>query len=459
MLLFLSINVGLKEIFAHKIRSFLMMTGIILGVVSLVVTFAIVDGSIRATEERLIMHGGVERVSVIKQDVPTGKEELKDLSPGITIEDAKIIQTECPHVVAVSPEVSLGMPSVQYLNKTVRAGVTGVTEPYLMVNYANQWKIGAGRFISDLDLETDAMVCVIGESVWAELEQPDDESPLDNTIKINDQPFKIIGVIPIPESETERKRRESGKMQTRLEREQKRRSGLASYLSRFKSKKAISRYYGENLVVLIPLTTMQSLFKSASRDLGYNQKGPDPALSALNFKVKNVSVLADTIDKARAALLKTHRGVEDFGFNTRENWYSFMKPALTVKFIKGAIMAGISMVVGGIGIANIMLASIAERIREIGIRMAVGARRRDIFWQILVESCALAVIGGILGIGASFGAIRLFEQYGQFDYALIVTLDRMAIAVGASALTGLLSGFYPALRAAHLKPLEALRFE
>ncbi|MDD2708426.1 MAG: ABC transporter permease [Verrucomicrobiae bacterium] len=454
-----TVQIGFQEIVSHKFRSFLTMFGIVLGVASLISMLTTMEGMTRSYREMLTMHGGVERVSIINQDVPVGKEELKDLSPGRTMEDVAVIKENCSLVNEVSPEVQLENPSIQYLNKFARIQVSGVTEPYLRVNTSGLWQINQGRFISDMDLEENAMVCVIGEAVWSELEQSENESPVGQTIKINDQPFHVIGVVPIPETEWERKNRESGKIQTVVEREKKRRGWGSKFVGKTMLKKSTPWAYRNNQIVLIPLTTMQSLFKSASMDIGYNQKGSDPKLSSLNVTVKDPERLNEALEQIRLTLLKTHRGVEDFGFQTQEQFKEHIDEMILAECVGDGFIVAISMVVGAIGIANIMMASTSQRVREIGIRLAVGARSRDIFGQVLVESCILAILGAIVGVAASYIVISSLQKMGQFNYDLIIRWQHMAIGIGFSALAGFLAGFYPALRASRLNPIESLRFD
>ena len=154
-----------------------------------------------------------------------------------------------------------------------------------------------------------------------------------------------------------------------------------------------------------------------------------------------------------------HRGIEDFNFRTQEDWAEQINVFIQNARLSGGLIAGISLLVGGIGIMNIMLASISERIREIGIRKAVGAGALDIFVQIVVESTVIAVIGGIAGVGTSYGLIQLIIAFTPTDNAPIVTLSSMLIAFGASAVIGVLAGLFPALKAARMNVIQSLRYD
>lgn len=455
MNLILSIGVGLREILAHKFRSFLTMFGIILGVASLVSMFATVEGMTRGMREYLQRSGGIERISVIDQDVPVGQEDLKDMSPGRTMKDVEAIRRDCPLVGDISPEVELGGPALQIANKTTRGRVQGVMPSFLEVN---RFGVERGRFITDLDLDRSSMVCVIGWPAWEQLEQSRDDNPVGRTLKINDVPFQIVGVFRDFETEYERRMRESGKLAAQQLRAQERRSSATG-----KGRGPMNRRWNystwKNNVVVIPLSTMQATFKSASLVLAGDNRGPDPKLNGLNVQAKDPLRLSETVDQIKAAMLKSHRGVEDFGFNTQEEWAENIETTVKATRLSGAIIAGISLLVGGIGIANIMLASISERVREIGIRMAVGAKRRDIFLQILVESTVLGFLGGTLGIAASFGVVEIIKRVAELGNEPVIPLYALAVSFFFAVLTGILAGIYPALKASRLDPIQALRYE
>jgi putative ABC transport system permease protein len=449
----LSIQVGLREILAHKFRSFLTMFGIILGVASLIAMFATIEGTTRGMREHLMASGGVERFSVIVQDVPLGQEDLKLLSPGRTMEDVKAIRADCPLIMDVSPEVNLSEPAVQLQNKSIRPRqIVGGTSSLLNVD---NFDIEEGRFISDLDQESYTHVCIIGWPIWDNLGQSRSVNPIGTTIKINDIPFQIIGVFRDYESAFERKLRESGKKEARQKRAEQRRSRVRT------PKGGKSSRYAEfrNNLIVIPLSTMQATFKSASLDLGNGMRGPEIRLSALNVKAKDAEDLNLAVEQVRQVLLKVHRGVEDFGFETREDWAEDIESNVQATRRNGVIMSSISLLIGGIGIANIMLASITERVREIGIRMAVGARRIDIFSQILIESSVLGFLGGLIGLMAAFGLLELLNSVADLAYEPIVEGSSLVVSLGFSLLTGILAGIYPAIKASQLHPIQALRYE
>jgi putative ABC transport system permease protein len=157
--------------------------------------------------------------------------------------------------------------------------------------------------------------------------------------------------------------------------------------------------------------------------------------------------------------MSTHKGIEDFTFRTQEDWADQINLFIHNARLSGGLIAGISLLVGGIGIMNIMLASISERVREIGIRKSVGAATVDIFIQILVESVVIAILGGLAGLATSVGLVHMLESFSPTENAPIITGSAMAVAFGFSVLVGILAGIFPALKAARLNPIQALRYE
>jgi putative ABC transport system permease protein len=182
-------------------------------------------------------------------------------------------------------------------------------------------------------------------------------------------------------------------------------------------------------------------------------------LETLTVRVGDLDYFHPALDQVRAVLDINHRGVDDFDLETRQDWFDRMESSVRATRLSGGLISAISLVVGGIGIMNIMLASISERVREIGIRLAIGARQRDIFWQILIESILVSLLGGLLGILASLGLIEILKTISPDQNVPVLTPDAILLAVGFAIAAGLLSGLYPAAKASGIDPITALRYE
>ena len=237
-----------------------------------------------------------------------------------------------------------------------------------------------------------------------------------------------------------------------MEARQKQRGGV----SRGRQSGRWDPFRSKNESVLIPLTTMFHEFKSGQFP---EDSVESVRLETLSLRVADLGLFRETLDQVRRALDITHRGVDDYDLETREEWFDRMESSIAATRLSGGLIAVISLVVGGIGITNIMLASITERVREIGIRLAVGAKGRDIFFQILVESISVAFIGGVIGIAAGALLIQVLIVVAPSENLPVMTMTSVVISVVFAILAGIVSGIYPALRASRLDPIEALRYE
>jgi putative ABC transport system permease protein len=446
-----SLAIGLREILAHKFRSFLTMAGVILGVASLLTTFALIEGLAKSNREMLNSMGGVERVNVINQEVPARQIHLADTSPGRTVMDAEVIREQCNLVSAVAPIYEVGA-MLRRDGNDFRNSVRGVWPDHVAVNNHN---VVFGRNLCQLDLDEARHVCVIGRKVIQELwpEQPE-SNPLGQTILVNDRPFRVVGILEYYESDDTKRARAEGRPAPK---------------SKFGGR--WSPYDRKNMTFLVPFTTMFYDFKSAGGSPSggsttgsanvantnlADDPGPNYKIDELAFQVSDPNDMQPALDQVRLALLHSHRGVEDFTFDTRQEWSDSINESTKQIRLVGGLISSIALIVGGIGITNIMLASITERIREIGVRRAVGAKSRHIFTQIVVESTVVAILGGLLGTVAAMGLMKVVESFSDSKPILNVTAALLSFA-SATAI-GIVSGLYPAWRASRIEPIEALRY-
>jgi putative ABC transport system permease protein len=450
-----AIAVGLKEIWAHKFRSLLTMLGIILGVSSLVAMSALVKGMENGMREALIAIGGLEKVRIEQQDIPTEQQHLADQAVGLTVHDLYALKASAPLVTQVAPEMRARNLRVTKGAKTTEwANLVGTWPTALDLN---QHVIEHGRMFNEIDEESARNVCVIGTNIRDQLFGDEEEFgrppiiPIGQTISIGGEPFVVIGMFQRYESETERKRREFEKTQPKTEQSGPARS--RGWGGRGRGGDFVFRM--KNSTIYMPLNTMYLKFKSA---VGTNSI-PDPKLDVINVRIDSIDTLEPSLQQARNVLMHTHKGIEDFSFMTQENWSENITTAINNARLSGGIIAIISLLVGGIGIMNIMLASITERIREIGIRKAIGASNANIFIQILVESTVIALLGGIAGLATSYGLVEILGAISPVDNTPEITPMAMMVAFSFSAVVGVLAGIIPAVKAAKLDPIQALRYE
>ena len=454
-----AIIVGLKEIAANKFRSALTMLGIILGVSSLVAMFAMTQGLENGLREALVAVGGLQKIQVEAQSVPTEQRHLRDFATGVTLRDVYALQASASEVDVVSPEMRLDSSPVLSANgRTYRTFMTSGVWPVQVELMEHQ--VEHGRMFTEADDSDARNVCVIGTGIRDELfGRPEDTGnpviPLGQTMNINGVPFTIIGMFEHYESEMDRKVRLAREAEAAAARAVGPQSGAKRDRGwRGGGRQGNFAFWIKNNTVYLPLNTMWMKMKSGQTN------GPaEPRLSNMEIRIRDVEQMDRALTQVRNVLLVNHRGIEDFAFRTQEDWADQIQSSVRNARLSGGLIAGISLFVGGIGIMNIMLASISERIREIGIRKAVGAAGFDIFTQIVVESVTVAVVGGLLGLLCSRLVVWLISQVTPTDNEPVITLGAMAFAFAFSFLVGVLAGLFPAFKAARMSVIQALRYD
>lgn len=396
-----SFNVSFEAIKLNKVRSGLTMLGVIIGVMAVILLISIGEGARRYIYEEL---GSLGTNLLI---VAPGKTATKGgFHPPVAgtvrklvYDDALALRKRATYLTDAVP-IMFATGKIKYFNLSRDTSIVGCTEEYFRVRNLN---IEIGTFISSIDVDAKRKVIVLGKTVKRELFG--DANPLGKMVTLNDARYRVIGIM---------------------------------------EKKGVALGFDIDDIVFIPTTSAQELFDTDS-------------LFQIITKVGRAEDIGKAEEQIKEILIKKHNNKEDFTLVSQDEMISVMGKVLNIMTgVLGGI-AGISLLVGGIGIMNIMLVSVKERTREIGLRKAVGAKKRDILLQFLIEAISLSLTGGLIGIGFGIGIALLIPRFTFLP--TMVSLWSVMIAFLFSAAVGIFFGVYPARKAATLDPIQALRYE
>ena len=402
------LHASLRSLRANKMRSALTALGIIIGVAAVVAMFAIGTGASQSVQDQITSMGS-NLLVVRSGSVTTGGARMGfGSSPSLTFADADAIVKECPAVGKAAPTASGGVQIV-YGNSNWSTRAEGTTPPMLDIR---NWTIASGRSFNTSEVRSAAKVCVLGQTIVDNLFGTED--PIGKVVRVKKIPMVVVGVL--------------GK----------------------KGTNAMGQDQDDTLI--IPVTTAQK------RVFGSRFQGK---VSSILVQAADSKSIQAAISQIEALLAERHRirNPEEKDFtvmNLAELMEAAAESTRTLSFLLAAV-ASISLLVGGIGIMNIMLVSVTERTREIGIRMAVGARKSDILLQFLTEAIILSLLGGLTGIALGALISVLISKFA--GWATVISTFSIALAFGFSALVGIFFGYYPASKAAGMDPIEALRYE
>ena len=404
MSFFIVIKIALKALNSSKLRTILTMLGIIIGVASVISMLSIGQG-VSASVQSSINSLGTNAVMIMPGSVTVGGVRQGGMeSQSLTVDDYKAIVKECPEVEYSSPMVRKVVQLV-YGNLNWSTSCMGVGEDYDKIR---SWPVSSGTFFTSQDVSAGTKVCVLGQTVVDNLFGG--QNPIGEAIRVKNVPFRVIGVL---------------------------------------SKKGSGMGQDQDDCIAIPYTTAM---KRISRVTYVNMI----FCSAIS-KEKTDRAISELTQLLRQRHNLSAKDDDDFHIRSQAEIADVAKQTTAIFTLFLGAIAFVSLLVGGIGIMNIMLVSVTERIREIGIRMALGARGSDILMQFLTEAIVLSIMGGIIGIILGIGLARTIAYFAKWN--TVVSLNSILLSFAFSAAVGIFFGFYPAFSASKLDPIEALRHE
>ena len=408
----MSLRIAMRALSRNRVRSSLTMLGVIIGVAAVIAMVAIGQGATESVKKQIATMGQNQLMimpgSSSSGAVMFGSGSVQTLSP----QDAVSLQRDCPSAKDVAVIVRTRAQIVYQELNWAPATVQGCSPSYLDVR---DWAVIEGENFSESDIKTAAQVCLVGQTVVENLFQG--ESPVGKRVRLKGLPFRIVGALD--------------------------RKGASTFGQ------------DQDDVLLLPWTTVKKKLQGST----FN------TVDQILVTATSAEALDSLQDEVRTVLRANHRlnretgpeAMDDFTIRNMAEMLSVMTATTTVMTSLLAAIASVSLLVGGIGIMNIMLVSVTERTREIGLRMAVGAGARDVLSQFLVEAIVLSGIGGLIGIALGSGGAIAVAKFR--NWPAVVSPEAVVLAVVFSGAVGVIFGFYPAWRASRLDPIEALRYE
>jgi len=410
MNLLATFRIALNALRVNLLRSMLTMLGIIIGVAAVITMLAVGAGAETRLQQQIQSLGANLMIITAGARTSGGVRMATGSSPSLTEDDAAAIAREVPEVEAVAP-TNRGGAQVVLGNVNWATQIYGITPDYFVVR---NWRLEAGRMFEPAELSGSGKVALLGQTVARELFG--DNDPLDQTIRIKNVPFTVVGIL-------------NRKGQSMMGQDQ-------------------------DDVVMVPLSTARNRLLGA-------EPGRLRQVGLIQVKVLDGASMATAETRIRELLrqrMRTQQSQDDaFSIRNLTEMLQTQEEASRIMTILLAAVASVSLLVGGIGIMNIMLVSVTERTREIGLRMAVGARGKDILTQFLVEAITLSLTGGLIGIALGAAGSWMVAVFAGWETQM--SAESIVLAVGFSAAIGIFFGYYPARKAARLLPIQALRYE